>query len=1104
MRLGLSLSLGSVRGGGGAPVDTTAPAAPTVALGIGIADGATITEATAETGVITVNAEAGSTITVLFTGGADSLTKTAIGTGSPVPIVLTLEDIALIGTGVINQLVTATDQAGNVSPEVNTSLTIEAEAGGTFTGAPAITGTRGGTLTAVDAPFTGDDTLSRSWVYDDGTIVGSGTTVSDAQPDRSIELINTLAASSETISAFRGVEASAPIYSTDFEAVASGDLLRTVPGWTYQGEVAYQDNQKIVDGAVQKTATYPYEGYGGCYYDTGVSSFITEVECVASTGAANRIKFRYGGGDHYITVRSGQEVKAYEVPSLAWVGGGVPDPGPYKLLLWQDDVNKKLHVYHNGEEFDFGAGSAGLDLTGRTLNGQFRIDMNTDSFQVLNIDQIESISFRDATKIQVLTVKVEAIGGLGKYRIVMRGINAASSASEYRIERENGEMVTGWTATTQASGVWTASFDIPDFEYQNERLVVKVRNVGGTVTVASQSAGSVVPIVSQQKMRISMNAVGAAVYGGANPYRDLAKSAQVSLQPIGYGVSTRSVVGGPGVEIGPWSDWADEYNPALTYPHWTGSDFGTSDQAGWRCMYQGIQYETSSTVNGNIPINTPPNPAVSSGGPWKPVDGGLALHSLIFDPATGLIVKHPDDVNREVQFELAWTFPVGVFPFTIAGKSAPGAILKFYLKSNTTLTTPVDANGDFVITVTGDTDDLSPIIVVDRTGAVVPKLELIPSYETGTGYVSQKYLDDMAAFYDAPRNMSGTFVNAGIALRPVSTLAKRLKPAQVGWGGEACWEFEIELAKKLGNKTMYVNTKWFDESAYKQGWAQTIATDTDYTGDVDVEHSNENWQSGNGGFNQGDLLIAEAATLGITRERLHSRKTRQDIEIFRTEFGAQAHRIKGILAWQTFTSLATWKDMLDFENCYQVISRISTAPYLGTGAMNYDRPDMPVASTAVKNAIAADDYAAFADAMDAYLIAAIPTAVAGPKALWDWLPNYCESKGLPWDAIQLDDYEINHHVEVLGAWPNLARAKTFWNTYKTSSRLSAILTQFIDAIAAQCPHTIRMFDYCGIAGRTAARLSTDGSGWELMRKTGDLAAHPMSAVIERAAHYNAL
>ena len=63
-------------------LDTGGLGAPVLALGTGVADGATAAEATAGTGVVTVTGEAGDSISVTFTNGVHTVTKTVTGTGS--------------------------------------------------------------------------------------------------------------------------------------------------------------------------------------------------------------------------------------------------------------------------------------------------------------------------------------------------------------------------------------------------------------------------------------------------------------------------------------------------------------------------------------------------------------------------------------------------------------------------------------------------------------------------------------------------------------------------------------------------------------------------------------------------------------------------------------------------------------------------------------------------------------------------------------------------------------------------------------------------------------------------------------------------------------
>ena len=120
--------------------DTGAPAAPTLAPGAGVSNGATAAEATASTGVVTVNAESGSTVRVTFTDNASptahSVVKTATGTGAAQAVTLESTDLGTGATklldGAITVTATATDTAGNLSMAGSSSFTLD-------TAAPTVT-----------------------------------------------------------------------------------------------------------------------------------------------------------------------------------------------------------------------------------------------------------------------------------------------------------------------------------------------------------------------------------------------------------------------------------------------------------------------------------------------------------------------------------------------------------------------------------------------------------------------------------------------------------------------------------------------------------------------------------------------------------------------------------------------------------------------------------------------------------------------------------------------------------------------------------------------------------------------------------------------------
>jgi hypothetical protein len=103
-------------------LDILPPSAPVLSLGSGVADGATMAEATQATGVLTVIGELNATITVVMTRGSASLTKIVTGVGVSQPVVLTPAEVSLLGDGIVNVKATQMDSAGNTQRAVPTTI----------------------------------------------------------------------------------------------------------------------------------------------------------------------------------------------------------------------------------------------------------------------------------------------------------------------------------------------------------------------------------------------------------------------------------------------------------------------------------------------------------------------------------------------------------------------------------------------------------------------------------------------------------------------------------------------------------------------------------------------------------------------------------------------------------------------------------------------------------------------------------------------------------------------------------------------------------------------------------------------------------------------
>ncbi|WP_288024354.1 Ig-like domain-containing protein [Thauera sp.] len=173
-------------------VDTKPPAAPPLALGVGVAGGATAAEATA--GAVTVTGENGASITVTLVGAGDvggdkTVTKTLVGTGVAQAVTLTDVDLSKLGDGTVSVSASQTDAAGNkqVAPAATTNFTLDtiaptaptlsvvagadkATAAEAKAGAVTVTGENGASIT-VTLVGTGDNNGDRTVTK---TLAGTG------------------------------------------------------------------------------------------------------------------------------------------------------------------------------------------------------------------------------------------------------------------------------------------------------------------------------------------------------------------------------------------------------------------------------------------------------------------------------------------------------------------------------------------------------------------------------------------------------------------------------------------------------------------------------------------------------------------------------------------------------------------------------------------------------------------------------------------------------------------------------------------------------------------------------------------------------------------
>ncbi len=94
-------------------IDALTPAAPVFTVASGAAN-ATAAEAIA--GAVSINADTGATVTVIFTKGATNITKTLTGTGAALAAPLTQADLTALGDGTITVNATSVTATGYASP----------------------------------------------------------------------------------------------------------------------------------------------------------------------------------------------------------------------------------------------------------------------------------------------------------------------------------------------------------------------------------------------------------------------------------------------------------------------------------------------------------------------------------------------------------------------------------------------------------------------------------------------------------------------------------------------------------------------------------------------------------------------------------------------------------------------------------------------------------------------------------------------------------------------------------------------------------------------------------------------------------------------------
>jgi hypothetical protein len=528
-------------------------------------------------------------------------------------------------------------------------------------------------------------------------------------------------------------------------------------------------------------------------------------------------------------------------------------------------------------------------------------------------------------------------------------------------------------------------------------------------------------------------------------------------------------------------------------------------------VFNGVQWlRTNNTPRTGVA----PDPADPNGTTSGWVRTGYAHGSVVGVNAAGLPTKLPDDPNATIGWFPPWAFPSARYPFTLHCKTEPG--VKWLLVESTGNCTmpPAQVNlaaGTFDLVYTGDAN---PLLKIDRSTPISSAffISAVPSYEVGgpapdvgVPYAGVDKISDYAPFY-GHRNIHGDPVIEIFITTPTGAwTAANNVPA----GGRSEWKSSCDLANQAGHKIIWVNVPDLADPTYIDAQAAYYRDHLNPGIIVYVELGNERW---NFSYYSPTLLINRTKALdpadpaysadGSSKHLLHAREQAAVVARWKAVWGAQANRVKGVLAWQTATSTATWAAMLNTDgNVYHNIGVIATAPYMNTDGSGKDIGSYTNTPQNIRDAVTANDQAAFNAAADTQMRSALTYEVGITKTLFDWLPGYSVSKGLSPNAIGLVSYEGSQHIIVnetnwnngLGAGMG-ARASAMTTAYKQSATYAATHALYIDTMDQQCPHLMMLFDYAG--GRTG------DTWWGHMGRTGNVTDEPYATAKTKAEEYN--
>lgn len=1048
-----TLTHGALSDNGSWKVDTTAPTTPTVALGTGVADGATHAEATAGTGVITVSAEAGSAISAVFTRGGATVTKSATGTGAALAIVLTEGDLTTLGDGTISVSVTATDPAGNVSGAATTSFVLEGEVieppvltfdGTTFTSDKSAQFKVGGTNVGASNATT--------LTYNEGTMLGQW-----------------VGADNGALSNVIVVEAGpADIFNIDFSTETDGGLDGR---YGIAANASYQiagDVLQVSSNSAQFRA------------NLGVNEAIVEFEPIFRVGSngndSNSTKrgFQFAAGASgdpgiYINIRGGSLLFDKNTTAGSWqtfattISGLVFDNKKVKYRYHRPGGVPHVQVFLDDVRVD-GGGTDGLNVnaTGSPVPAAtYLVFEGPDSTGTANpsypIKVLKTLKVRENynAPITILSQALieEIVDGVLTRYIRITGTADAGALNDavffYR-DADTGELLKDWTAVDGAPGAPGGAFTLDLTPLTAAHTGRSLENFISDATTRSLTTHitSVVPAFQTVFPYVQ------AIHEGGVSYYDAAYRERNAFKQTPMRIAMPSGLSSMDAED-------SGYDPATgRVYHWpptalenkTSLNFPISMPAGtWTINYPptmtpAFRLEPTSGVTVTVAASGGTAEIVTDGNldgtGWFDVSGAIPVEGVSTGDAGNLTClpkadPHPERLLSE-PFRDHMT-DAGYKGMRIMGTTGGEDM--------------AGSRVDSVVPVSGPnlSAPLAPAVwgeISRLNGGISPYLN-IRSLATDafvTGYftaLKASLLSTVSIRFSVDNERWNGVLPFILAMIDGSYYGA--KRGVYGDGFQAPLPALMDFRTKFNRSTgviseavasggqIFVNWPGW-ESPGAPGLAVYQANNNRPSGDVLPTASNANW-----------TIIVNDADLVKANKHDYVCRVREMGELARAAFGADANRIIPMFEWAIvdpngIEELLSWNGFGLW--LASVGGAVADAPYWGHDLLRAsphgDRPGWG----ATEKARYLTDPEQFKDDFFAIAPTVVDEIIAKAEEVKHRVGRWCVANGLPVDAIPLASYECGHHLEVRESEWTSAIIPIFNDIIK-DARMAALHTRFV-------------------------------------------------------------